>query len=81
MMNWLKQLLSENGGASTKRVAYLAVVIAAIFWLSFEQHSKAFSTAWVNVFTTLVMLVGSGYLGGKAMNIIPGAKKPEKDGE
>ena len=80
-MIWLKQLLSESGGASTKRVAYLIVVIAAVCWLSFEQHSKAFSDAWVSVFNVLVMLVGSGYLGGKAISTIPTTKKTEKEGD
>lgn len=79
-MTWLKELLKENGGASTKRVAYLMVVVASIFWLSFEQHSKAFSDAWVNVFNSLILLVGSGYLGGKALGAIPQNKKKE-DGE
>lgn len=56
------------------------VVIATIIWLSFEQHSKAFSDAWVNVYNALVLLVGSGYLGGKAIGAIPTTKKAEKDG-
>lgn len=58
----------------------MMVVIATIIWLSFEQHAHAFSGAWVSVYNALLWLVGSGYLGGKAIGVIPTIKKVEKDG-
>ncbi len=81
MTNWLRELLSRSEGASTKRLAYMMVVIATIIWLSFEQHAHAFSPAWVDVFKALLWIVGTVNLGGKAIDVIPTTKKPEKEGE
>jgi hypothetical protein len=79
MLNGLKTLLSANSGASTKRFCYLLVVVAAIAWVSVDLR-HGISDKWLDAYHALLILVGSGYLGGKAINILPGAA-PKKPGD
>jgi hypothetical protein len=79
MVKWLKTMLSENGGASTKRVAYMIVVVSAIVWLSVDLR-HGIGERWLAAFNSLLFLAGSGYLGGKAVNALPGAAA-KKEGE
>ena len=78
---WLMTVVSGSDAASTKRFVLLMFAAASIFWLSAEQHSHAFSPAWERIYGTLTALVGSCYLGGKAIESYNNKKPSQKDGE
>ncbi len=64
MKKWLKELTSSNGNVSSKRVAYLGVIVSSIAWLTSQLVSTGITTEWVTAFQTLLASVSVGYVGG-----------------
>lgn len=74
MKEWLRRLLSQDVNASSRRLAYLGVVLAAVFWLTVDlfRHPSIYAE-WVSVFMSLCGLAGGGYVFGKTTE-----KQPEE---
>lgn len=77
--SWLNKLLSQDSTASTKRTAYLIVVIASLCWLSYNLYNSGISELWVMAYQTLIASVGLSYVGGVALEKVKKSKKEELD--
>ena len=76
-INWLGAMFSDKGTVSSKRVAFIAVVVSAIIWLSTDLAHHSMTDNWIRAFDVLVVSVVGGYLGGKGIDAI--TKKQESD--
>ena len=72
MLNLLPGLLGR-GGPQTKKVAYLAVIVSGIVWLSIGMKVEI-KPEWNVAFGLLLGAVTTGYVGGKYV-----APKGDKD--
>lgn len=77
-INWLGTMFSDKGTVSSKRVAFIAVVVSAIIWLSVDLHNHAITDNWIRAFDVLVVSVVGGYIGGKGIDAI--TKNQNTDG-
>lgn len=79
IITWVNKLLGSSDEISTKRVAYLVIVVASVFWLSFSLHHDGITPQWLDGFKTVVTVISSGYVLGKAVDKIPTNKDKEND--
>lgn len=79
VLTWVQTLISHNPTASTKRMAYIIVVIASVIWLSINLYTAGISELWVLSFQTLIASVGIGYVGGTVVEKINSTKKTDDD--
>ena len=65
-----KMLKDSNGDPSSKRVAYIIVVIFAVGWLTaaLVVSKGVITPLWFNVFGALLAAVTGGYVGGAALS-------------
>lgn len=67
LVTWIGWVLSGNEKASSKRLAFLAVVTAGIVWLSADLHNHGITEQWVISFQTLVAFASGSYVVGVAV--------------
>lgn len=80
LITWIGWVLSGNEKASSKRLAFLAVVTAGIVWLSADIHNHGITEQWVISFQTLVAFASGSYVVGHGIDKI-GKKKEETENE
>ena len=73
---WLESLFSSNGKVSSKRVAFLMVVVSSIIWLSSSLITDGITDSWTAAFNVLVVATIGGYVGGAVFG-----EKKNKDTE
>lgn len=78
LVTWIGLVLSGEGKASSKRLAFLAVVTAGIVWLSADLHNHGITEQWVISFQTLVAFASGSYVVGHGIDKM-GKKKEEKE--
>ena len=78
MKNFFSKLFSGSGEVSSKRVVFLAVVLAGIIWLSIDLRNGT-SPGWVSAFQSLVALAGGSYVLGKGVERMGKEKEPHDD--
>lgn len=64
----------DNRERDVKLLAFGAVVVAAIVWLSLDQRKTGITPAWVDAFAWLCALVGIGGAGWAAVEKWRGGK-------
>lgn len=78
---WLGLVMSGDSKASSKRVAFLFVVVSSVLWLSFDLHNHSITDNWLTAFQTLVISVVGGYLGGHGIDKMGKKKEEDKENE
>jgi len=62
--NWINNLFSSKGNVSSKRVAFIMVVVSSIVWLSSSLYTSGITDVWVSAFNVLIVATIGGYVGG-----------------
>jgi len=76
---WMGMLFSSNGKVSSKRVAFLMVVVSSIVWLSYSIATEGITNNWVAAFNVLVVATIGGYVGGAVFGENKSKNKDEDD--
>lgn len=63
----IDSLFYSRGKVSSKRFAFITVVLSSVSWLSVELASNGMTDNWINAFNVLVVSVIGGYVGGVAL--------------
>ena len=74
---WLSKMFSNGDEVSSKRVAYIATIVASIVWLSSSLHKSGITNEWVLAFQTLLIATGGTTIAGKAFEKF--APQPKSD--
>jgi hypothetical protein len=80
LIGWLKDLFSEHGGTSSKRVAFIAVIVSSIVWLSTDLHHHGLTDLWIAAFNSLLIAAGGSYVAGRmteSYEKIKGVSEPD----
>lgn len=83
-IKWIEKMFSTSGDVSSKRFNSVAVVIAAIIWLSFDLHNHGITENWKICYQSLLAAAVIGYVGGVAVGEkkkIDLTKEPEGDAQ
>lgn len=80
LVAWIFLVMSGSNKASSKRLAFLAVVTAGIVWLSADLRKHGITDQWVVSFQTLVAFASGSYVVGHGIDTI-GKKKEDKEDE
>ena len=64
MKQWLKELFSQGGKVSSKRIAYITVIFSSIGWMTSNLIAEGMTANWVLAFQSLLAAVGAGYISG-----------------
>ena len=72
---WIGKMFSSSGEVSSKRFNAVAVVIAAIIWLSADLHHRGITENWKICYQSLLVAAVVGYVGGVAV----GEKKKKEE--
>lgn len=65
VIEWVASIFSEVGTTSSKRVGYIAGIVAAIVWLSTSLHHSGLTELWILAFQSFLASCTGGYVLGK----------------
>lgn len=66
MKSFFSKLLSGSGDVSSKRFAFILVVVAGTVWLSIDLRNGT-TPGWVDAFQALITVACGGYVLGKGV--------------
>lgn len=81
MKKWLSELFSTGGNVSTKRVAFISVIVSSIVWLTTDLATNGMTSMWVLAFQSLLAAAGAGYISGIFSEKHGDSDKPKQDEE